>query len=312
MLAPCSRPSVPKLPRRNMARGVRGRVQALEKSNTFFRHPNMKRLLFVHAKCIHYWISFILLMLFGASTEAIAECTDKVGIFPWQFARPFDKTLCPAIGHINGIKVSIPKHYLFAGVQYVGEDVWSGKRRNFTPTFDSEIFHFALLLRFKTMRPIENEQDWKDHGKSQGEVVNNLTSLWVRPGFDSNAHDIKKPNLEPVFQNKINKGYFGPWEMQNEEVFNMKHYKSTGLSNMTLSEPDRDLYYSDKNSGTIIECERYHNHDKTLILTSCRHLFMFPELGSSVKVEYPEEYLNQWEKIENALKQIGLSFKVDQ
>jgi hypothetical protein len=100
---------------------------------------------------------------------------------------------CPAIGNVDGVKLAIPRAYLFGPVTYKGDDIWKttsagGRKRR--PSFANEIENFGILVRLSDFRPIETQRDREDYQNVEsrmGPAVLPPQNRWILVGVNSSA-----------------------------------------------------------------------------------------------------------------------------
>lgn len=260
------------------------------------------------------WLACLLLtslLLVGEldlQSSAVAEDSPGHGSFPLEAAAK------PAIGHIAGIKLSIPHKYLLSGVHYRGEEVWTKSGIAPPPrTFDSEIQDFSLLLRQSTLRPIETEQDWADYRAYGRTAFPQPENRWLTMEFIPRTYELNGGKVKDIIDwYVVDKTIWGAFIPQNSDEFGLKHVVSKKREGERhFSEPD-ELFYDSKSWATLITCSNYHRAVEPFDpLSDCKHLFAVPELQSMASISYEKSELHRWREIEGEIKKIAHSFIVE-
>jgi len=260
------------------------------------------------------WLACLLLtsLLLGGKLDlqssAVAEDSPGRGSFPLEAAAK------PAIGHIAGIKLSIPHKYLLSGVHYRGEEVWTKSKTAPPPrTFDSEIQDFSLLLRQLTLRPIETEQDWADYRAYGRTAFPRPENRWLTMSFFPDRYTANGGKLHAVLDRYTkDEPDWGPFITEDERMFGLNHAVSKKTEKEKSFYLDVDeLFYDTTTWSTFIACSNYHRAVQPFDpLSSCKHSFVLDELKTVVEIHCRKEDLPRWREFEHAIRKIALSFAV--
>ena len=122
------------------------------------------------------------IILVWSNLTALAD-NQSVDEFSDRRSGPIVRSGSVAIGNMNGIKLSIPYYYLNSGVQYYGQHPLTLLPPIANPTHDTEIEHFAILLRLSNFRPITTTQDREEHYRSGLTANPDYYGTWTTIGF---------------------------------------------------------------------------------------------------------------------------------
>lgn len=228
---------------------------------------------------------------------------------------PLEANAKPAVGNMAGVKLSVPHHYLAAGVHYKGEEVWIRSRPPRPPrTFDSEIEDFSMLLRLSTLQPITTKQDWADYQEYGRTAHPQPDNHWLTMSFFPHTYEVNRGTLKGIVDRSMeDEAKRGPFLLQDVEVYGLKHARSTQQEKEKASSSQTDEFFYDPTTwGTFIRCANYHRKVPPFDpLSSCDHLFIVPELKAVASVHCKKEDLPRWREIERAIKNIAHSFIVE-
>lgn len=233
---------------------------------------------------------------------------------PDRASNPLEANAKPAVGNMAGVKLSIPHHYLAAGVHYKGEEVWKRPRTPSPPrTFDSEIEDFSMVLRLSTLKPITTQQDWADYLEYGRTAYPRPDNRWLTMSFFPHTYAVNHGTLRGVVNrwvvDDITK--WGPFILQDTEMYGLTRARSTQQEKERSSGQIDELFYDSTTWGTFIECANSHRKVPPFDpLSSCDHLFIVPELRAVASVRCSKEDLPRWWEIERAIKDIAHSFIV--
>ncbi|HJT19661.1 MAG TPA: hypothetical protein VJ746_04275 [Nitrospira sp.] len=234
---------------------------------------------------------------------------------PGRHSFPLEPNAPPAVGNIAGVKLSIPHHYLLSGVHYQGEEVWKPNRTPPPPrTYDTVIEDFAILLRLSTLTPITTSQDWADYRASAGTAETRPGKRWITVGFLSDMYRSSRGRLEHTVDVYLkDKSGFGPFELQRQEVFGLKHARSPKKTNEKAWYGDTDeIFYDPVGFETFIRCASYLRKVEPFdLMTHCEHLFAVHEIKVVAKGYIQKEDLPRWREIEAAIRKIAHTFVVE-
>lgn len=218
----------------------------------------------------------------------------------------------PAIGNINGIKVSIPKNYLFGWVQYEGQEPLDPFPVS-TPTFDSKILHFAMLLRLSNFQPITTPQDKADYDESMSRVFPDYKEMWLGVGFHLDTYNPKDGLLKHVVTNWEKDGAErGPYIKQKSPVDGLVYENSVRPAETKIPRsPHYAFFYDETTYKTFIHCQSHTQYvPPYATFTDCHHLFVVPEFKIVAEAIYTKKDLPRWREIEEETKKIIHSFIV--
>lgn len=257
---------------------------------------------------------FIITAVAIVGETSLCEIASLAEDAPGRPSFPLEVNAKPAVGNIAGIKLSISHHYLLAGVHYKGEEVWTGSQNPRPPrTFDSEIEDFAMLLRLSTLQPITTKQDWADYQTYGQTAYPRPDNRWLTMSFFPRTYAANKGTLQPIVnRNMEDEPKWGPFILQDMDLYGLKHAKSKQQENEKGSSSQTDEFFYDPTTwGTFIRCANYHRKVSPFDpLSSCEHLFIVPELQTVVSVHCKKEDLSRWREIEGAIRIIAHSFIV--
>lgn len=228
------------------------------------------------------------ILLLTAQFAAFAGDSNLVDS-PGRPAYPFAQE-APAVGSMNGVKLSIPRNYLLSGLLYKGEDPWSGRTRSFTPTLDSSIEDFSLRLRMSTRKPVQSAQDWADYFKQGWHGVYTPDNTWITVSVEPEGlrNGGKNGLLRSVFEGwRKDEAHWGPWVRERPDVYGLQYYVSRSPHGMDSTMQPNEIFYDAGTEKTFISCANGHRkappHDPT---SFCQHLFVVPELKAVASVNY--------------------------
>lgn len=134
------------------------------------------------------------------------------------------------VGNINGTKLKVPNNYLMSGISYQGEDIWSGKKRDFTPSYNSLIDNFTIIIKLKDYQPAKSKAEWARYLAFTYDEDTSLdnTWLWVTVSPDQSLSSaIKDTSLKiaSVFERWKNSGLDGkPYVRQKTKQYGLARY----------------------------------------------------------------------------------------
>lgn len=217
-----------------------------------------------------------------------------------------------ALGSINGTSISIPNEYTYFPVNYIGEDIWAGKRLNIEPTLSTPISTASLIVRLPDMTPktTANEKE-RIHA-----IRTSDRRLWItiqieghkteeHPWVKAVVHRIKNRNsfVEKAVGWEYRKagGKFGLTEellTGGDEKLRKKYWTS-----------DENLMYDEHKWTSYIQCNT--NELKYNSKQVCTQTFSLkPTMNAFVKVRYESSNLKDWSIIQDKLTKLINSFIV--
>ncbi|MBX9431848.1 hypothetical protein KY487_21625 [Ralstonia pseudosolanacearum] len=214
----------------------------------------------------------------------------------------------PAIGHLGGIPVSIPRPYAHF-LEYDGDPGFTEPRKGPRPerTFESGIRSFGFEVHYPDMEvaSIANLD------KQKRESI--YTTTWLTVGISSNNDYPGQYYPEGQVLSIDNKHY--RYERVSASEHGLETYipinvdqearkKGGGAANMF----DYNIYYYRNSSGRIdayITCSNV-THEAAI----CRqHFNLFPDIKASVTVSYRRGLLKDWREIQSSVSNVIFEFK---
>jgi hypothetical protein len=217
-----------------------------------------------------------------------------------------------SVGNIDGVKLSIPNNYLLSGLLYKGEEQWSMARRTFTPSFDSEIENFAIVVRQSTLQPIQSAQDRSDFIASHRTAYTPPEKKWISVAFTAKPYRFGGGTLRKAFEGNIkDEAHWGPFIRQADDVYGLGHHVSPQKYNHVSGQID-ELFFDEKKSTSFIECENTHRRVAPFdALIFCDHYFVLPEIRAVASVHYTDrDVIARWREVEAEITKIAHSFVV--
>lgn len=241
----------------------------------------------------------------------------------------------PVIGSMNGVKLSIPRAYLFFPVEYLGETVWAPRKDKPVRTYESRISNFSVYVQYQresgTFQP-------RMHAINQNSYVKSLKTsgphdwFMVTPQTYELSDDMKRQlkgkrrgdrtkSLNGILEARLSGQYFdkGP-EGKVEVHYELLGFNETLKLNRALpvgpgverfNSWNMALYWSGERDSivtTYISC-----WNGALIsggIGKCEQEYYIPELDASVTVDYRSNWLPSWKLIQEHTKSLLLSFAV--
>ena len=218
-----------------------------------------------------------------------------------------------SIGKLGGVKLSIPKEYQLFSTTYKGEDIWSGKRLEKPPTFDTPISTTGLFVRLPNMEP-KTAQNTKERSQAfskhdlrywvsvqiEGHGYKGTAEEWVKMVI-SRKREGALLNKKVGWKYQVTNTRFGLIE-ENLIGGDIEWRKKKWLS-------DKNLMYDDKNK-TFIQCNT--NELKFNSKQRCRQSFSLrPRINAHVWVRYNAINLKDWKEIQSQLTNLIYSFIVE-
>ncbi|WP_231408526.1 hypothetical protein [Ralstonia solanacearum] len=213
----------------------------------------------------------------------------------------------PAIGHLGGTPVSIPRPYAHF-LEYDGDPGFTEPRKGLRPerTFESGIRSFGFKVHYPDMEVASTA----NLDKQKQESI--YTSMWLTVGVSSNSDypgqyypegqvlGIKNRHYryEPIGTNEYGLETYIPTNVDEES-----RKKGNGAADMF----DYNIYYHKNSSGRIdayITCINV-RHEAAI----CEHQFnLFPDMKASVSVNYRRSLLKDWREIQSSVSKAILGF----
>lgn len=217
-----------------------------------------------------------------------------------------------AIGSIGGVSISIPRGYIYFPIDYIGEDIWSGKRLAEKPTLDTPISTFSLMVRLPDMSPRTPETE-----AERSEAIRRVNSKnWIDVQVEGHRGKDETPWAKAV-TGRIQEG------VKAEKRIGW-HYEKSGskfglVEEVLVGAPqdirekswqlDRNLMYDEGTWSTYIQCNT--NELKHRMRQRCRQAFSLkPKINAHVTVNYDGEHLKDWKIIQVKLSQLIYGFTV--
>ena len=214
----------------------------------------------------------------------------------------------PAVGHLGGIPVSIPRPYAHF-LEYDGDPGFTEPRKGPRPerTFDSGIRSFGFEMHYPDMEVASAINLDKQVRK------NIYTSPLLRVGINSNSfYGGKDFPLGSVQTIKFKKYRYERSDKKNYEletyipinVDENERHKGGGAADMF----DYNIYYHKDATGrvdTYIKCINA-SHETA----PCEQVFnLFPKIAADVSVTYRRGLLKDWREIQSSVSKVIFGFK---
>lgn len=265
------------------------------------------------------WLWVLLLLMGGAGFLYWQYELAKFRLFGFQppemaMARYTPKDV---IGDLGGLKVRIPRHYA-EYVVYDGDPRFGEKRKGPVPerTFNSRLRNFGMKVRFPEMIGLENMSLREDYRKNFLNPDGTWLSLTINsggnyPGLGANARNGRAKKLW------TSSDYWAyNFERLEEDVYGLEMYVVKGLDPHTgqlarESSNTKDIYIERDASGhvhTYIECGR--PSAPTGISPCSLEFGLEPEAEVAMDVHFHPKLLPQWKEIKQSVKELLLSFEV--
>lgn len=214
----------------------------------------------------------------------------------------------PAIGHLGGIPVSIPRPYAHF-LEYDGDPGFTEPRKGPRPerTSGSGIRSFGFEVHYPDMEVATTA----NLDKQKHESI--YTSMWLNVSITSNSDYFGKYYPEGQVAGMDNNKY--KYKKSSDDEYGLETYipidvdkaarkKGNGAADMF----DYNIYYHQDKTGhvdTYIRCINV-SHDAA----PCTHMFnLYPEIEASITVGYRRGLLKDWREIQSSVSQTILSFK---
>jgi hypothetical protein len=172
-------------------------------------------------------------------------------------SRPFSANTKPAIGNINGVKIAVPQEYLDGWVQYEGQEPLDPIPIK-TPTFDTRILDFAILVRLSNFQPIRTAQDKSDYYQATSKAPPpDFSETWTTVDFQVKPYQITRGNFKQTiynWENVLSAGW-GPFIKQKQRVSGLVHedsVKSYDPKAPCCHSGHFDFFYDEKTLLTFI------------------------------------------------------------
>ncbi|WP_247538721.1 hypothetical protein [Ralstonia pseudosolanacearum] len=216
----------------------------------------------------------------------------------------------PAIGHLGGVPVSIPRPYAHF-LEYDGDPSFTEPRKGPRPdrTFESGLRSFGFQVHYPDMEvaSITNLDKQKRE--------NIYTSTWLSVGVSSNSDYPGQYYPEGQVLGMNDKKY--KYERIGVNEYGLETYipinvdegarkKGGGAADMF----DYNIYYHKDTTGrvdTYIRCINV-THEAA----PCKQMFnLYPEMKASITVGYRRDLLKDWREIQSSVSKIVLGFKTN-
>ncbi|MDO3524302.1 hypothetical protein [Ralstonia pseudosolanacearum] len=214
----------------------------------------------------------------------------------------------PAIGHLGGIPVSIPRPYAHF-LEYDGDPGFTEPRKGPRPerTFESGIRSFGFKVHYPDMEVASAA----NLDKQKSESI--YTSTWLSIGISSNSDYPGQHYPEGQVLGMDNRHY--KYKQTNTSEYGLETYvpinvdetarkKGSGAADMF----DYNIYYYKNSSGRIdayITCINV-KHEAAI----CEHQFnLFPDMKAGVSINYRRSLLKDWREIQSSVSNVIFGFK---
>ncbi|WP_197326591.1 hypothetical protein [Ralstonia solanacearum] len=214
----------------------------------------------------------------------------------------------PAIGHLGGTPVSIPRPYAHF-LEYDGDPGFTEPRKGPRPqrTSESGIRSFGFEVHYPDMEVASAA----NLDKQKHESI--YTSTWLNVSITSNSHYLGEYYPEGQVAGMDRNKY--KYERAKIDEYGLETYipintkekeqrNQIGAADMA----DYNIYYhrnADNRVDTYIECSNV-QHEAAV----CEHRFnLFPEIKASITVSYRRGLLKDWKNIQSSISKIIINFK---
>lgn len=237
---------------------------------------------------------------------------------------PYSENVPPRIGNINGTPISVPAHYLFFPMEYMGESVWEPRKDKPVRTFDNGIGNFAIYVQWPALNPRspknepsyqESIHNWKAHDWIMVGVQANPPTRVANGYANSLRYDIenKIDNYRPLGNPRYEMRGLDPKLGLNSAV-------PVGPGTERRSGWNLTLYWAgnaQQSVPTYIQCSNGSFTTTGLVTEAgpaarCTHEFQLPELKADIRATYTINLLPHWRAIESEVRKLILSFQSSQ
>ncbi|ASL73310.1 hypothetical protein G7939_00570 [Ralstonia solanacearum] len=214
----------------------------------------------------------------------------------------------PAVGHLGGIPVSIPRPYAHF-LEYDGDPGFTEPRKGPRPerTFESGIRSFGFEVHYPDMEVASA----KNLDKQKSESI--YTTTWLTVGVSSNSfYGGKDFPLGSVLAMKFKKYKY---ERSDEKNYELETYIPTNVDENKRQNGggaadmfDYNIHYHKDATGRVdayITCSNMKHEAAT-----CQQKFnLFPHMAADVSVTYRRGLLKDWREIQSSVSNVIFGFK---
>ena len=220
----------------------------------------------------------------------------------------------PAIGHLGGVPVSIPRDYAHF-LEYDGDPGFMEQGKGPRPerTFASGIRAFGFEVNYPDMRVASRENADERRNNSI------YTSMWLRVGVSSGQdYGSDGKNAPGVYVQGMKDGFKKyKYERAGVNEYGLETYVPVGVDEAARKKgggaadfADYNIYYHTDATGrvdTYIEC-----HNDSHEAAPCKQKFnLFPEVAAHITVSYRRGLLKDWREIQSSVSKVILGFKAN-
>ncbi|MEQ6352499.1 hypothetical protein [Ralstonia pseudosolanacearum] len=214
----------------------------------------------------------------------------------------------PAVGHLGGIPVSIPRPYAHF-LEYDGDPGFTEPRKGPRPerTFESGIRSFGFEVHYPDMAVASAVS----LDKQKRESI--YTSTWLNVSITSNSHyfgeHYPKGQVAGMNNNKYKykKAQTNEYELETYVPINVDEEERKNFGG-SADISDYNIYYHKNADGSIdtyIECSNM-KHEAAV----CEQRFnLFPEMKSSITASYRRGLLKEWREIQSSVSKVIFGFR---
>ncbi|WKB50833.1 hypothetical protein [Eleftheria terrae] len=219
------------------------------------------------------------------------------------------------VGDLGGIPVKIPAH--FAGyVEYDGDPGW-GQRVKGDPavrTSRSKLRSFGFDVRYPDMAGTSTVELRRDQrSRSIG------STLWIGVGINTGSYYPGDGFLDRILASRLatkkERLEYERYEALTKKEHGLAAYAPSGFDSHSgrpyREDPSaKDLFVyrdSSQHVRTYIECS-----NRPHAAAPCQHIFSLePEAGAQVYIMYRRGLLSEWRQIQESVRRLMMSFKVE-
>jgi hypothetical protein len=216
--------------------------------------------------------------------------------------------------------MAIPLKYQFFPVEYEGDDIWNAEwqRKNLgrVPTPDMKIRSFSLILHLPDYATF-NEKNGGSWRHQSNDIGFNQDWLVIDVKRESDGTQVGQKDWFKQYVERSKNRYssYPPehwhYELANENKYGLVHAILVGRTTPSTfydQSSNREFYYDAKDWQTKIECGRM--VVEPFAVTSCKQIYVMPELNAMVEITYNPKHIKEWRRIQKLTYSTIREFKV--
>lgn len=222
----------------------------------------------------------------------------------------FQNTSAPALGNLNGVPVSIPAHYQFFSVNYVGENVWAGIKNKEPATLDTPIKSFGIRVRLPDLVPVSSPALF-----TEWQRITNTSPFypWVHPGVYAETYNLPPEQWGKAWIGRVSADRTYPgcrYQKTEEHRFGLSVEKLICDNEKSRKLNSQDFMYEEGRWRTVIECDTrpLKNPGGKRV---CQQRFPIPEMNAMVSFSFFPEHLSDWKTNQEKITDLLKSFVVE-